>query len=67
MKIWITRHGQTALNKQKLMQGLTDEPLNETGIQQAKEARKRLVIFILMRYMQVLYKEQFRQRRLLAM
>lgn len=49
------------------MQGLTDEPLNETGIQQAKEARKRLVIFILMRYMQVLYKERFRQRRLLAM
>lgn len=67
MKIWITRHGQTALNKQKLMQGLTDEPLNETGIQQAKEARKRLEIFILMRYMQVLYKERFRQRRLLAM
>lgn len=67
MKIWITRHGQTALNKQKLMQGLTDEPLNETGIQQAKEARKRLVIFILMRYMQALYKERFKQHRLLAM
>lgn len=67
MKIWITRHGQTALNKQKLMQGLTDEPLNETGIQQAKEARKRLVIFILMRYMQALYKERFKQLRLLAM
>ena len=42
MKIWITRHGQTALNKQKLMQGLTDEPLNETGIQQAKEAKKKI-------------------------
>ena len=39
MKIWITRHGQTNLNKQILMQGLTDEPLNEKGIQQAKDAR----------------------------
>lgn len=39
MKIYITRHGQTNLNKQKLMQGLTDEPLNETGINQAKKAR----------------------------
>ena len=36
MKIYITRHGQTRYNKQKLMQGLTDEPLNEKGIEQAK-------------------------------
>ncbi len=42
MKIWITRHGQTRLNKEKLMQGLTDEPLNETGIMQAKEAREKI-------------------------
>ena len=42
MKIWITRHGQTRLNKMRMMQGLTDEPLNETGIRQAKEARKRI-------------------------
>lgn len=42
MKIWVTRHGQTNLNKQKLMQGLTDEPLNETGIAQAKERRAQL-------------------------
>lgn len=38
MKIWITRHGQTRLNKKKLMQGLTDEPLNERGREQAREA-----------------------------
>lgn len=42
MKIWLTRHGQTNLNKQKLMQGLTDEPLNAMGIQQAKQAREKI-------------------------
>ena len=39
MKIWLTRHGQTDLNKKKLMQGLSDMPLNDTGIAQAKSVR----------------------------
>lgn len=42
MKIWITRHGQTELNKRKRMQGLSNEPLNETGIFQAEEIGKML-------------------------
>lgn len=45
MKIWITRHGQTNLNKKRFMQGLTDEPLNETGIKQAKDARAKISDF----------------------
>ncbi|MCR5635474.1 MAG: histidine phosphatase family protein [Lachnospiraceae bacterium] len=40
MKIWLTRHGQTNLNKNRLMQGLTDEPLNDTGRSQAEKMRK---------------------------
>ena len=42
MKIWITRHGQTDLNKAKLMQGRTDAPLNENGIRQAEAARRSI-------------------------
>ena len=42
MKIWITRHGQTSLNRARLMQGRTDQPLNETGIAQAEKARANI-------------------------
>ena len=42
MNIYLTRHGETRYNKLKLMQGLTDEPLDETGINQAKEKHELL-------------------------
>ena len=40
MTIWVTRHGQTRFNKDRLMQGRIDEPLNDTGIAQANRARE---------------------------
>jgi len=36
--IYIIRHGQTENNKANLLQGRSEHPLNETGIQQAQEA-----------------------------
>lgn len=42
MNIWITRHGQTNLNKARLMQGHINEPLNATGIAQAQSVRKMI-------------------------
>ena len=42
MKIWIARHGQTDLNKKKLMQGRTDALLNRIGIEQAKQSRRNI-------------------------
>ena len=43
MKLYITRHGQTNWNVQKKVMGRCDEPLNETGLQQAEETRKNLL------------------------
>ena len=40
--IYIIRHGQTALNHAKVLQGRSEQPLNETGIRQAEEAGRKL-------------------------
>ena len=41
-KIFLLRHGQTDWNKNRLMQGVSDIPLNETGRQQAHETGAKL-------------------------
>lgn len=40
--IYIIRHGQTELNNRHMLQGRSDYPLNEKGIEQAKEAAANL-------------------------
>lgn len=37
MKLYVTRHGQTDYNKDEIILGTTDLPLNETGLAQARE------------------------------
>lgn len=39
--LYMIRHGQTAKNKEMLLQGRSDLALNETGILQAQEAARR--------------------------
>ena len=40
--LYLMRHGETLFNKQKKIQGWCDSPLTQTGIKQAKAAKKYL-------------------------
>ena len=42
MKIYLMRHGETDANRNKVLQGQLDIPLNEKGRQQARDAAKEL-------------------------
>ena len=42
MKILYVRHGETDWNKECKVQGRTDNPLNDKGIEQAKETAEKL-------------------------
>ncbi len=42
MKIYSTRHGQTDHNKNELILGATDVPLNDTGLEQAEELAEKI-------------------------
>lgn len=40
--IYVVRHGQTDLNKERRMQGRSGLPLNENGLDQAETLREKL-------------------------
>ena len=42
MMLWIIRHGQTDRNRLRVLQGRSDEPLNDAGIAQARQAAAKL-------------------------
>ena len=43
MRLLLIRHGQTDWNVQKKVMGRCDEILNENGLEQAEETRKKLL------------------------
>ena len=44
MKFYVTRHGQTAWNRENLVCGITDLPLDETGREQARQTAHRKLL-----------------------
>ncbi|PFH54171.1 hypothetical protein AMATHDRAFT_135269 [Amanita thiersii Skay4041] len=42
LRIFLVRHGETDANREKIMQGQLDTPLNDTGLQQARLVAQRL-------------------------
>ena len=42
MKLYVVRHGRTNCNDEGKYNGKLDEDINETGIKQAEEARKKV-------------------------
>ena len=42
MKIYLTRHGETVWNVKDWVQGMTDIPLNEKGMQQAERLAEEM-------------------------
>ena len=42
LDLWLVRHGETTWNRERRIQGQTDIPLNNLGVQQAERLKERL-------------------------